>query len=130
MNEQTSAVYKILQELKGKYAPDTALVGISSWVSELEARNNAFADLMRKRFDETAARTDIVLKEARIEVDNAYFAIRERVNALAVVEGLSVYENFIRTFNAVIAKYALLAKLRGGRGGGQSAPQNGTAEAQ
>jgi len=29
--------------------------------------------------------------------------------------------------NAVIAKYALLAKPRGG---GQSAPQNGTAEAQ
>ena len=119
LNEQTSAVYNILQELKGKYAPDTALVGISSWVSELEVRNNAFADLMRERFDETAARTDIVLKEARTEVDNAYFAIRERVNALAVVEGLSVYESFIRTFNAVIAKYALLAKPRGGGGGGQ-----------
>ena len=130
LNEQTSAVYNILQELKGKYAPDTALVGISSWVSELEARNNAFADLMRERFDETASRTDIVLKESRAEVDNAYFAIRERVNALAIVEGLSVYESFIRTFNAVIAKYALLAKPRGGRGGGQSASQNETAEAQ
>ena len=46
----------------------------------------------------------------------AYFAIRERVNALVVVEGLSVYENFIRTLNAVIAKYALLTKPRGGRG--------------
>jgi hypothetical protein len=42
----------------------------------------------------------------------------------------SVYENFIRTFNAVIAKYALLSKPRSGRGGKQSAPQNGTAEAQ
>ena len=130
LNEQTSAVYNILQELKGKYAPDTALVGISSWVSELEARNNAFADLMRERFDETAARTDIVLKETRIEVDNAYFAIRERLNALVVVEGLSVYENFVRTLNAVIAKYALLTKPRGGKGGKQPAPQNGTAEAQ
>ena len=129
LNEQTSAVYNILQELKGKYAPDTALVGISSWVSELEVRNNAFADLMRERFDETAARTDIVLKEARIEVDNAYFAMRERLNALVVVEGLSVYENFVRTLNAVIAKYAILTK-RGGKGGKQPAPQNGTTEAQ
>ena len=42
------------------------------------------------------------------------------------MEGLSVYENFIRTFNAVIAKYALLSKPRGGRGGGQSEQQNGT----
>jgi hypothetical protein len=130
LNEQTSAVYNILQELKGKYAPDTALVGIASWVSELEARNNAFADLMRERFDETAARTDIVLKEARTEVDNAYFAMREKINALVIVEGVAVYENFIRTLNAVIAKYVLLAKPRGGRGGEQSEQQNETAEAQ
>jgi len=130
LNEQTSAVYNILQELKGKYAPDTALVGIAAWVSELEARNNAFADLMRERFDETAARTDIVLKEARTEVDNAYFAIREKINALAIVEGVAVYENFIRTLNAVIAKYVLLVKPRGGKGSEQPAPQNGTTEAQ
>jgi len=130
LNEQTSAVYNILQELKGKYAPDTALVGIASWVSELEVRNNAFADLMRERFDETAARTDIVLKEARVEVDNAYFAMREKINALVIVEGVAVYENFIRTLNAVIAKYVLLAKPRGGKGGEQPEQQNETAEAQ
>jgi hypothetical protein len=46
-----------------------------------------------------------------------------------VVEGLSVYENFVRTLNAVIAKYALLTK-RGGKGGKQSAPQSETTEAQ
>ena len=130
LNEQTSATYNILQELKGKYAQDTALVGISGWVSELEVRNNAFADLMRERFDETAARTDIVLKEARAEVDQSYFSIREKINALAIVEGEAGYESFIRTFNAVIAKYALSGKPKGGKGGEQSAPQNGTAEAQ
>lgn len=123
LNEQTSAVYNILQELKGKYAPDTVSVGIGSWVSELEVRNNAFADLMRERFDETASRSDIVLKEARAEVDAAYFAIRERINALVVVEGVSAYENFIRTLNAVIAKYALLTKSRGGRGSKQNQQQ-------
>jgi len=123
LNEETSAIYNILQELKGKYASDVALVGISGWVSELEARNNAFAELMRDRFDETASRTDIVLKEARVEVDNAYFAIRERINALVVVEGVSVYENFIRTLNAVIAKYALLGKSKGGKGGEQTESQ-------
>ena len=47
---------------------------------------------------------------------DAYFAIRERVNALFVVEGLSVYENFVRTLNAVTAKYALLTKPKVGSG--------------
>jgi hypothetical protein len=129
LNEQTSATYNILQELKGKYATDTVAVGIGGWVSELEARNNAFADLMRERFDETAGRTDIVLKEARSEVDAAYFSMREKINALVIVEGVAVYENFIRTLNAVIAKYVLLAKPRGSKGGEQTAPQNETAEA-
>jgi hypothetical protein len=129
LNEQTSATYNILQELKGKYASDTASVGIAAWVSELEVRNNAFADLMRERFDETAGRTDIVLKEVRAEVDQSYFAIREKINALVIVEGVASYENFIRTFNAVIAKYTSLTKPKGGKGGEQSAPQNETAEA-
>jgi hypothetical protein len=56
--------------------------------------------------------------------------MREKINALVIVEGVAVYENFIRTLNAVIAKYVLLAKPRSGKGGEQSAPQNGTAEAQ
>jgi hypothetical protein len=84
-----------------------AVVGLGGWISELETRNNAFGELVKSRFDETAARTDIVLKEARAELDAAYFAIRERLNALIVVEGEAAYENFARTLNAVIAKYAV-----------------------
>jgi hypothetical protein len=84
-----------------------AVVGLGGWISELETRNNAFGELVKSRFDETAARTDIVLKEARAELDAAYFAIRERLNALAIVEGAANYETFIKTLNAVIAKYAV-----------------------
>jgi len=115
LNDETSAVYNILQELKGAYAADAALVGIAPWVAELETRNNAVAELMRERFDETAARTDIVLREARADVDAAYFAIRERINALVVVNGAEVYEAFIRTLNAVIDKYNAIAHARHGR---------------
>jgi hypothetical protein len=107
LNEETSAIYNILQELRGKYAADVATVGIGQWVSELESRNNAFGELVKNRFDETAARTDIVLKEARAKLDEAYKTIAERVNALAVVEGVADYEAFIRTLNAVVAKYAV-----------------------
>jgi hypothetical protein len=107
LNEETSAIYNILQELKGKYADDAATIGILQWVAELENRNKAFENLVKERFDETAARTDIVLKTARAELDAAYFAIRERLNALIVVEGEAAYEAFVKTLNAVIAKYAV-----------------------
>ena len=125
LNEETSAVYNILQELKGKYAADSATVGISAWVAELETRNNAFAALMQERFDETAAQIDIVLKDARAEVDAAYFAMRERINALIIVEGGAAYENFVKTLNAIIAKYnALVAAARSGKKGRKASAED------
>ena len=108
LNEETSAIYNILQELKGKYTADVASVGITQWVTELENRNKAFETLVKERFDETAARTtDIVMKQARAQLDEVYKTIVERINALAVVEGVATYEAFIKTLNAVIAKYAV-----------------------
>jgi hypothetical protein len=117
LNEQTSAVYNLLQELHGKYAQDVETVGIAQWAAELQARNNAFSGLMKERFDETASRCDIVLREARAELDQAYFAIRERINAFVIVEGVADYENFIRTLNAVIAKYTAILNSRLGKRG-------------
>ncbi|MDR1829246.1 MAG: DUF6261 family protein [Candidatus Fibromonas sp.] len=117
LNEQTSAVYNLLQELQGKYAQDAEAVGITQWAVELQARNNAFSGLMKERFDETASRCDIVLREARVELDQSYFAIREKINALAIVEGEADYENFIRTLNAVIAKYTAILNSRQGKRG-------------
>jgi len=117
LNEQTSAVYNLLQELQGKYAQDVETVGIAQWAAELQARNNAFSGLMKERFDETASRCDIVLREARVELDQAYFAIRERINAFVIVEGVADYENFIRTLNAVIAKYTAILNSRLGKRG-------------
>jgi hypothetical protein len=74
----------------------------------LETRNGTLEALVKERFDETAARTtDIVMKQARAKLDEVYKAIVERINALAVVEGDAAYETFIKTLNAVIAKYAV-----------------------
>jgi len=108
LNEETSAIYNILQELKGKYTADVESVGLTLWVTELETRNGTFEGLVKERFDETAARTtDIVMKQARAQLDDVYKTIVERINALAVVEGVSTYEAFIKTLNAVITKYAV-----------------------
>ncbi|MCL2101466.1 MAG: DUF6261 family protein, partial [Fibromonadales bacterium] len=114
LNEQTSATYNILQELEGKYAGDVAVVGIQQWVAELKARNNAFSDLVKERFDESALKTDIVLKVARVELDKVYRTIAERINALVIVEGAAAYEAFIRTLNVIVKKYTPKKRKKGG----------------
>jgi hypothetical protein len=108
LNEETSAIYNLLQDLRSeKYSKDATTTNLMAWADELEKRNQALETLMKERFDETAHKTDIVLKEARAELDKVYHSIEERINALAIVEGAADYEEFIRTMNAVVAKYAI-----------------------
>jgi hypothetical protein len=133
LQEQTSAIGNILQELKGKYAPDAAAAGISAWVAELEKRNGAFAALTQERFDEAAARTGVTMAQARAGIDKQYRAIVQRINALIIVEGLEAYEPFVNRLNVVIDKYAAALARQKGRGGkkedsGESAEQNNVLE--
>jgi hypothetical protein len=108
LNEQTSAVYNIVQDLRGdKYASYVTASGLSEWVDELDSRNIALEALMKERFGETAAKSDIVMTYARKELDEAYRQICEIINVYAMLEDAREYEEFIRTLNAVIAKYAV-----------------------
>jgi hypothetical protein len=105
LNEETAAIYNLLQELNGNYASDVATVGIGDWVQELEAQNNAFEHLYKERYDETALRTDLVMKDVRTQIDAAYRTIIERIDALCVIEGSEIYTTFIKRLNAVVEKY-------------------------
>jgi len=121
INEQTSAVINILQELNGAYAQDAQTVGIGDYVSLIETHNNALAQLVRERYGESAGKTDVVMAQARQNLDAVYDVIVARINALALLEGGEVCENFIRTFNTIIAKYSAILNARLGKkhsGGG------------
>jgi hypothetical protein len=107
VKEQTAATVNILQELQGKYAADCATVKISDWVTRLAIDNEALNKLMSDRFDEAAAKTHILIKDARKQVDEAYRNICLLIEANILREGMANYETFVGTLNAVIAKYAV-----------------------
>jgi len=114
LEEQTSAVYNILQEFQGKYADDIELIRITEMVDELERANNALHELMQKRLDETAHKNPVTMKDAREVTDAAYLAIRKRINAAVEIEGPDNYAEFITILNATIDRYKLLlAKSHG-----------------
>ncbi|MCL1905675.1 MAG: DUF6261 family protein, partial [Clostridiales bacterium] len=96
-----------------KYAADVKAVGIERWAKELQARNEAFGKLIKDRFDETALKSDVKVKEARALLDESYKGMVEMINALALVEGEDVYVPFMRGLNVVIEKYALALARRG-----------------
>ena len=115
MNEETSAIYNLLQELNGNYAQDVALVGFSEWVTELTIANAAFDNLMAKRYDEAALKSELVLRQVRLKVDAAYRDIIKRIEAMYLLDELDVHKDFIHKLNIVIEKYNVTIAERMGR---------------
>jgi ElaB/YqjD/DUF883 family membrane-anchored ribosome-binding protein len=113
-DNETQAIYNILQDFRGKYAVSAAKAGLTPWLNALEPVNNEFKSLTRERYGEATEKTDIVLRKARQRVDAAYNAIVERINAAIVIEGKDGYRDFVNALNTIIKKYAdILAQRKG-----------------
>lgn len=114
-DEETAAINNLIQNLRGKYAADMTVVGITPWVNELEEHNRTFSILMDARYLETVGTTALRMRNIREEVDKAYHAIAERVNALILVENNSYYEQFALELNSDIARYKKVLAQRQNR---------------
>jgi hypothetical protein len=114
--QESSAITNMLQELNGAYAADVQKVGIADWVAELETANNTVKALMTSRDDEKAAKTTLVMKETRAQVDAAYRDIIVRIEASSVLEeDPTVFNNFIHRLNIIIERYNNAVAQRAGR---------------
>ena len=114
-NEETSAIYNLVQELNKNYAADLQKVGLTQWVATLDAQNKEFEALVKSRNDENAAKTELKMKEMRIETDKSYNVIVVRINASIVLEGEDVYASFVKKLNTFIDKYNTTIAQRRGR---------------
>lgn len=127
INEQTSALYNLLQDLKSaQYLEDSEKSGVLEWANELELRNKAFERLVKERFDEAASKSDVVLRQARKKIDESYRTICDIINVYVVLDGAANYETFIKTLNIIISRYGGRA---GKRRGGAENQTNGAAGA-
>ena len=115
LNEGISAINNMLQELNGTYSKDIDKVGLRDWLKELESNNGILGDLVKSRYEERAIKTDINMQEVRTEVDNALRDIVDRIDALYLLEGLSIYETLIKKINVIAEKYNNIVAQRYGR---------------
>ena len=114
-DEETALIKSLIFDLRSKVAADMELLQIVDWVAELERLNNYYVSLVSDRNSEVLVRTDLRMKTVRIESDNAYKAIVERINALIVVNGEGDYVEFVKELNARIKRAKdSLAQIRAG----------------
>jgi hypothetical protein len=114
-DEQTAAINSLVEDLNTDYAADVATLGIADWITELQANNDSFEALMDQRYSKEADRTELKMKDVRLEVDAAYRTITERIDALAIVNGEESYKPFVKELNKRIERYNNTLALRQGR---------------
>lgn len=108
-DEESGLITNLIADLRTQLGADLVTLAMTEWVDELERLNNVFIALEATRNSEEASRTDLRMKQVRVQVDAAYRTIIERINALIIVNGETPYVEFVKELNARIgrAQYAI-----------------------
>jgi len=112
-NEETLKINGIIEELD-KIPADINNLGLTAWVAAIKQANTDFENIHSNRTNEYSEQTAPCMKTARVVTDLGYKSIVERINALALINGISVFAPFITKMNEIITEYReILAKKEG-----------------
>jgi hypothetical protein len=87
--------------LSDQYAAKVTLIGLSPWVTELTAAEEAFEDLISRRNTEYTGKPEEIFQDVRRESEAIYQRMALRINAAAVMNP-EVHDEFIGELNARI----------------------------
>lgn len=102
--KQTSAEESYLTALKAAIA-DINTLGLADWLMEIEAKENAFVEMVKNRNNEDDLKPAVKMRAARVETDDACEAIIDRINAFITIEGDANYATFVTKLNNRIDQY-------------------------
>lgn len=114
-DQETVAIDTMLDELKGISAADIQILGLGDWVTEMENSNNAFRALMTTRYTEKASKTDLKMKQVRIDIDIAYRNIVKNLEAQITLKGEATLTPFVNELNQRIERFGNILAQRKGR---------------
>lgn len=109
---ETATINNILRdwENRGELVDAVAAFNISSWVNELKAANEAFNVQYLLRTQEYGDASPETIKLKREEVNTAFYALRDRIDALHLLVETppSPYASVINQLNALTDQYNVL----------------------
>jgi hypothetical protein len=111
--QQTTAEESYITALKAAMA-DITMLGLTDWLTEIETTENAFVALVKSRNNEDDVKPAFNMKTARIETDDAYNAIVDRINAFITIDGDAKYATLVTKINNRIDQYTTAIAQRKG----------------
>lgn len=103
-DEETGGIENLIKDLRTKTGAEIVTVSLVPWINMLENQNITFKTLEATRNSEEANRTELRMKQVRLEIDAAYRKITKRINALIEVNGEAPYAEFVKELNARIGR--------------------------
>lgn len=85
---ESASIANLLQDLRGKYAADVALLGIGSWVTDLEDADREFNDTYGHRIDESIDKPKRDIRALRAQINKLYYLIIGILSAKLTLDGL------------------------------------------
>lgn len=100
-------------ETKPVLAADLTSLGLSEWKDELKAANMVYDDIFIVRIRQKAAKNKATMKQKREETLEAYYDVREMLEAYALTNPeKEVYQSTIKNLNALIKQYNVVLHKR------------------
>lgn len=106
-DDKTNSINKIIKELNASYPKEIKLMGLRSWLKNLQRDNSVLEKLVKKWALVNGEEFKYKIKKVRSEVDEAYWQIVEYMNALALIFESNSDVGFIHEINDKISRYEL-----------------------
>jgi hypothetical protein len=104
--EEAAAIEILLDELQStEYEAKVALLGLTPWISELEAAVNEFKYLLKLRNAEYAGKPQQRLREVRQQIEAVYRNIIDRIHSTDILDDAGTCTEFILRLNAQIVYF-------------------------
>ena len=126
--KETELIQQMTTEIRAQQqlAAAIQLLGLDDYLTDLEQKNQAFADLMKGRTTSTEGYQKGAMVEARANVEQKYQLLRQMVNVASIYEGDTEYRPFLLAVNAEVEHFnqILNRKGKGNSGDNPSAPSD------
>ena len=121
LDRETGLLLNFISDLETKSAADVTALALTPVVQAMKQANDKLREVTRARANDRAVQIVGQLKQAQHASDEAYRALVQKVNALAVVEGEADYADFISKMNEQVKHYKqeVLPKAKKKDGGKQ-----------
>ena len=113
--KETELIQQMTTEIRAQQqlAAAIQLLGLDDYLTDLEQKNQAFADLMKGRTASTEGYQKGAVAEARANVEQKYQLLRQMVNVASIYEGDAEYRPFLLAVNAEVEHFNQILNRKG-----------------